>query len=432
MESNTSCACKEYLLDYDVDNKITHENCYINSDKDLLIILYKLFVENSLNLVFQRLSFVECQKFIKPGNLFVIVEKNSSFMEDNNSNSNKCKGNGYRKHLSNLELQDGITRWTDKLLWTSSRMLNKKFLVYKQKGSKTEQERLIKKTLSIKIDGKSIRLISYYNEESVKNGSIKSISDIYKNFDDNKLNEVEVSNLKKKIKEINISGYTNSSRSLSDSIDARLVFNDFENVHNFKDERRNSVFSKMSGSDSTEISTLVSPLPPLSANYSYQNKQVNKFVPPSNKAYFQMHSQQQQQHQQQAMPTLQNVTHQYFQMPKLSFVTQSSFQPMLAPEYTLAVNTNPLIQYQYPTISRNSTLPETTNVATLNDQNALKPVFANKTNHFISPSISYFHTNQPIIHVPIKIQRLDSTVYPKHNKTLPKLPSMKDLQLPRF
>lgn len=178
--------CGKNSIEYDIDNKITLQNCFINSDTDVLIILYKIFVSNELKLVFQRLSNSECQKYIKPGNLFVIVDKTNTTSKEHLTKTKtepcSCANKNGKVHVSDLDIHDGITRWTDKLFWTSSRMLHKKYLVYKQKKLIADSRRLIKRTFSMKIDGRNIRLISYYDEESVTDGTSVSVSHIYKDF----------------------------------------------------------------------------------------------------------------------------------------------------------------------------------------------------------------------------------------------------------
>ncbi|GMM43247.1 hypothetical protein D499_0T00200 [Hanseniaspora uvarum DSM 2768] len=218
--------CGKNSIEYDIDNKITLQNCFINSDTDVLIILYKIFVSNELKLVFQRLSNSECQKYIKPGNLFVIVDKTNTTSKEHLTKTKtepcSCANKNGKVHVSDLDIHDGITRWTDKLFWTSSRMLHKKYLVYKQKKLIADSRRLIKKTFSMKIDGRNIRLISYYDEESVTDGTSVSVSHIYKDFFKEKRTadqKIQLEIFRKEIEDINISGYSNSANEKSKELD---------------------------------------------------------------------------------------------------------------------------------------------------------------------------------------------------------------------
>lgn len=210
--------CNKNAIEYDVDNKVTLQNCYINSDTDVLIILYKIFVTNELKMVFQRLTNSECQKYIKAGNLFVVVDKtNESSKEESAKSMNEscsCSDKNGKMHVSDLDIHDGITRWTDKFFWTSSRMLHKKYLVYKQKKVISEHRRLIKKTFSMKIDGRNIRLISYYDEESISDGSVVSVSQMYHAFfEEGRTTEqsAQLEKFKKEVEDVNISGYSNNT-----------------------------------------------------------------------------------------------------------------------------------------------------------------------------------------------------------------------------
>lgn len=231
--------CNKNSIEYDVDNRVTLQKCFINSDIDVLIILYKIFVSNELKLVFQRLTNSECQKYIKPGNLFVIVDKtNDSSKEQSTITKNElcsCSNKNRKIHVSDLDLHDGITRWTDKLFWTSSRMLHKKYLVYKQKKLISDHRRLIKKTFSMKIDGRNIRLISYYDEESISDGTVVSVSHMYNTFFEEERTaeqKVQLEKLKKDVEDVNISGYSNCTSDKIKEIDR------MQRAYSLSDKRR--------------------------------------------------------------------------------------------------------------------------------------------------------------------------------------------------
>lgn len=410
MDPVTSCPCKEFVVNYDVDNKLTLDNCYINSDNDILIILYKILVENSLELVFQRLSSSQCQKYVKSGNLFAIIEKSSTFMEGSNENGvcKKNEVNSSKKHLSNLELEDGITRWTDKLVWTSSRMLNKKFLVYKQKNAKSEKERLIKKTFSMKIDGKSIRIISYYNEHDIREGNIKSVSELYEDFDKHISNKDALEVFGKKIKEINISGYTNSNRSFSQSIEGRVMINDFEKKNHPKEELKKKLSSPVNSGYAVEITTIPPP------NFSYVSSQPGKVIPGSNVFI---------QNPQQALSFPAAVAHQYYLVPQMSFLSQASSQPIMTPNYTVAINSKPLFQYPYQSNSQINYTHQTNT-----SMKSKESILAGKDKQLLNLA----PCNHSEVPVPSRLSNFASNSMVKGSKNSPKLPSIKDLQLPRL
>ncbi|XBW38537.1 hypothetical protein QEN19_004125 [Hanseniaspora menglaensis] len=408
-----TCSCDEYIIDYDADNKFTLDHCYIDSDADLLIVLYKILVENQLKLVFQRLTSNECHKFVTSGALFAIVEKNSFFSE--NSDNSSCSllvSSSSKKHFSDLELQDGITRWTDKLLWTSSRMLNKKFLVYKQKNFKSEKEKLIKKTFSIKIDGKSIRLISYYSEDAIDNGSIKSIKEIYPDFFKTATDKKQVDILKHKIKDINISGYANTTRSLSETLEGRLVFTAAENTFIEKNKSNENQLLEQN-----KILPKYLHLPPPNVDFNYY--QTNQFRP-TNGGYIP-----------QQLPLLYrqsyNIAPQYYLVPQANSMHQSQYLSSMPTNFASPINQNSLIQCSYPNFNQSF-------------NNETNKLYLKENEHPpLSPPRSSIHSQcyNPVHHYPPNISQqpnihsIDKIGSSKITKTSPKLPSIKDLQLPK-
>lgn len=422
--------CNKNAIEYDVDNKVTLQKCYINSDTDVLIILYKIFVTNELKLVFQRLTNSECQKFIKAGNLFVVVDKtNESSKEESTkfkSKSCSCFDKNGKMHVSDLDIHDGITRWTDKLFWTSSRMLHKKYLVYKQKKLISEHRRLIKRTFSMKIDGRNIRLISYYDEESISDGSVVSVSQMYNNFFEEKRTpeqSAQLEKFKKEVEDVNISGYSNSTSDKIKELDRLQI------AHALPDQRRkeqpkNISQQTMHQDQIAYIQNGMIPIQntiPLNSYNPYLGVPVMT-MPPTLPIM-----------QGQHVPLPPQIPHNIYYLPQMPVYPSQDYQRQIIP---------PNMHPAYNPNMRNSICmpfyqnPENTNTNWLNSQ--VKKTMKSQPKSPVNAKVVTVNKDNKC-YVSSKSNKEDSSTETTNsvnsNTTLPlssKLPSIKDLQLPKL
>lgn len=422
--------CNKNAIEYDVDNKVTLQKCYINSDTDVLIILYKIFVTNELKLVFQRLTNSECQKYIKAGNLFVVVDKtNESSKEDSTKSKNEscsCSNKNGKMHVSDLDIHDGITRWTDKLFWTSSRMLHKKYLVYKQKKLVSEHRRLIKRTFSMKIDGRNIRLISYYDEESISDGSVVSVSQMFNTFfEEERTGEqsAQLEKFKKEVEDVNISGYSNSTSDKIKELDR------MQRVHSLPDQRRkdqpkNVPQQTMPQDQIAYIQNGMVPIQntlPINSYNPYLGVPVMT-MPPTMPFI-----------QGQHVPLPPQMPHNIYYVPQMPAYPNQDYQrqfipPNMHPAYNPNMRNNMCMPfYQHP---------ENTNINLLNSH-VKKTTESQPKLHVNGKVVTVNKDNKSYVSTrPNKEESsTETTNSVKSNTTLPlssKLPSIKDLQLPKL